>query len=161
MIVGVLTTATSFSRCNPMWFLSMGLCQGSGLCSSSSRKYPGTEGTNQNRHWNNHRWHATNSLERTRLSCWCFQNHKVCTYRAPVRYETKTCRSIVLLNKKIHILGKRYVVKHNLITEVYLMTVMETTTCFGLYWPSSGCLRNLRASYMHARARGVEISTYA
>ena len=35
---------------------------------------------------------------------------------------------------------KRYVVKHNLITEVYLMTVMETTTCFGLYWPSSGCL---------------------
>jgi len=34
---------------------------------------------------------------------------------------------------------KRYVVKHNLITEVYLMTVMETTTCFGLYWPSSGC----------------------
>ena len=34
--------ATSFSRCNPMWFLSMGLRQGSGLCSSSSRKYPGT-----------------------------------------------------------------------------------------------------------------------
>ena len=28
------------------------------------------------------------------------------------------------------------------------MTVMETTTCFGLYWPSSGCLGNLRASYM-------------
>ena len=56
---------------------------------------------------------------------------------------------------------KRYVVKHNLITEVYLMTVIETTTCFGLYWPSSGCLGNLRASYMHARARGVEISTYA
>ena len=56
---------------------------------------------------------------------------------------------------------KRYVVKHNLITEVYLMTVMETTTCFGLYWPSSGCLGNLRASYMHARMRGEEISTYA
>ena len=56
---------------------------------------------------------------------------------------------------------KRYVVKHNLITEVYLMTVMETTTYFGVYWPSSGCLGNLRASYMHARARGVEISTYA
>ena len=55
MIVGVLTTATSFSRCNPMWFLSMGLRQGSGLCSSSSRKYPGTESTNQNRHWNHHR----------------------------------------------------------------------------------------------------------
>jgi len=63
--------ATSFSRCNPMWFISMGLRQGLGLCSSSSRKYPGTEGTNQNRHWNHHRWPATNSLERTRLSCWC------------------------------------------------------------------------------------------
>ena len=45
---------------------------------------------------------------------------------------------------------RRYVVKHNLITEVYLMTVMETTTCFGLYWPSSGCLGNLRASYIAA-----------
>ena len=41
---------------------------------------------------------------------------------------------------------KRHVVKHNVITEVYLMTVMETTTCFGLYWPSSGCLVNVRAS---------------
>ena len=70
MIVGVLTTATSFSRCKPMLFLCMGLRQGSGLC-SSSRTYPGTEGTNQNRHWNHLRWHATNSLERTRLSCWC------------------------------------------------------------------------------------------
>jgi len=37
---------------------------------------------------------------------------------------------------------------------------METTTCFGLYWPSSGCLGNLRVSYMDARARGAEISTY-
>ena len=61
----------SFSRWNPMYFLIMGLHQGSGLCSSCSRKYPGTEGTNQNRHWNHHRWHATNSLEQTRLSCWC------------------------------------------------------------------------------------------
>jgi len=53
MIVGVVTTChtqhTSFSRCNSMWFLPMGL-QGSGLCSSTSRMYPGTEGTNQNRH---------------------------------------------------------------------------------------------------------------
>jgi len=44
MIVGVLTSChtqyTSFSRCNPMWFLSMELRQASGLCSSSSRKYP-------------------------------------------------------------------------------------------------------------------------
>jgi len=52
-------------------FISMGLRRGSGLCSSSSCKYPGTVGTNQNRHCNHHRWHATNSLERTRLSCWC------------------------------------------------------------------------------------------
>jgi len=48
MIVRVLTTChtqyASFSRCNPMWFLSMGLRQGSGLCSSSSRKYPRNEG---------------------------------------------------------------------------------------------------------------------
>ena len=103
MIVGVLTIATSFSRCNPLWFLSMGLRQGSGLCSSSSRKYPGTEGTNQNRHWNHHRRHATNSLERTRLSCWLLYNHKGYAYRAPVRYVTKTWR-VVLLNKETHIL---------------------------------------------------------
>jgi len=48
IIVGGLTAChtqyTSFSRCNHMWFLSMGLRQGSGLCSSSSRKYTGTEG---------------------------------------------------------------------------------------------------------------------
>ena len=30
------------------------------------RVHPGTEGTNQNRHWNHHSWHT----ERTRLSCW-------------------------------------------------------------------------------------------
>jgi len=96
IIVGILT---SFSRCNPMWFLSMGLRQGSGLCSSSSRKYPGTEGTNQNRHWNHHRWHATYSLERTWIPCWCLYNHKECTYRAPLRYVTITW-SVVLLNKK-------------------------------------------------------------
>jgi hypothetical protein len=48
MIVGVLATChtqyTSFPRCNPMWFLSMSLRQGSGLCSSSSLTCPGTEG---------------------------------------------------------------------------------------------------------------------
>jgi len=41
------------------------------------------------------------------------------------------------------------------------MTLMEKTTCFGLYWPSSGCLGNLRASNVHVRAHGLEISTYA
>jgi len=59
------------------------------------RVYPRTKGTNQNRHWNHHRWHA----ERTRLSCWCLWNHKGCTYRAPVRYVTTTW-SVVILNKK-------------------------------------------------------------
>jgi len=48
MIVGVLTTChtryASLSSCNPIRFISMGLRQGWGLCSSSSRKYPGTEG---------------------------------------------------------------------------------------------------------------------
>jgi len=44
------------------------------------------------------------------------------------------CGSAELVHK---MLRRRYVVKHNLITEVYLMTVMETTTCFGLCWPSS------------------------
>jgi len=34
---------TIHSRCNPIRFLSMGLRQGSGFCSFSSRKYPGTE----------------------------------------------------------------------------------------------------------------------
>ena len=67
------------------------------------RVYPGTEGTNQNRHWNHHRWHATNSLERTRLSCLYLWNHKGCIYRVPVRYVTKTW-SVVLLNTKIPIL---------------------------------------------------------
>ena len=80
---------TVHSRCNPMWFLSVELRQGSGLGASSSCKYPETEGTNQNRHWNHQRWNATNSLERTRLSCWCLYNHKGCTYRAPVKYVTK------------------------------------------------------------------------
>jgi hypothetical protein len=48
--------------------------------------------------------HVTNSLERTRLSCWRVKNHKRCTYRAPIKYVTKTW-SVVLLNKeKIHIL---------------------------------------------------------
>ena len=39
-----------------------------------------------------------------------------------------------------------------------------TTTYFGPYWPSSGCLKRtgLGSYYMHcARTRGVEISTYA
>ena len=62
-----------------------------------------TEGTNQNRHWNQHLWHATNSLERTRLSCWCLYNHKGFTYRAPLSYVTNTW-SVVLLHQKTYIL---------------------------------------------------------
>jgi len=49
IIVGMLTNCHTqyilLSRCNPLRFLSMGLRQGSGLFSSSSRKYPGTEGS--------------------------------------------------------------------------------------------------------------------
>ena len=41
-----------------LWCVS-GNGAGSALCSSSSRKYPGTEGTNQTRHWHYHHWHAT------------------------------------------------------------------------------------------------------
>jgi len=75
MTVNVLTTCYkqyTWNRSTCIFlFLSMGLCQGSGLCSSSCRTYPGTEATDQNRHWNHHCWHATNNLERTWLSCWC------------------------------------------------------------------------------------------
>ena len=67
------------------------------------RKYPGTEGTNQNRHWNHHRWHA----ERTGLSCWCVLNHKGCTYRASVRCVTET-GSVVIFNKKNTLLSRVY-----------------------------------------------------
>ena len=100
MIVGVLTTFhTQYTWDRSICIFLFNRT----TCSSSSRKYPETKGTNQNRHWNHHPWHATNSLERTRLSCWCLENHKGCTYRAPVRYVTRTW-SVVLLNKKIHIL---------------------------------------------------------
>jgi len=148
MTVGALTTVTSFSWCNPIWFLFMVLRQWSGLCSFSSRKYPGTEGTNQNRHWNHHRWHA----ERTRLSCWCLQNHKWCTYRAPVRYVTKTWSVVLLNKKKIHILLSQeycvwqvvktltiilnnhvyYRLKHNIRTSTQSWNISYIkATCFG------------------------------
>ena len=88
--------------------------------------------------------------------CFLFLNYKgrreksavlllnTCIVIMGISYRVLFCRRAwaVILGRK------RYVVKHNLITEVYLMTVMETTTCFGLYWPSSGCLGNLRASYI-------------
>ena len=93
MIVGVLTTChaqhTLFSIYNPMLFLSMGLRQGSGLFSSSSRKYPGTEGCYMLQPF------GTNTI----IVLICVYNHKGCTYRAPVRYVTKTF-SVILLNKK-------------------------------------------------------------
>jgi len=47
MVIGVIHNTQLMQ---PHVILSMGLRQGLGLCSSSSRKYPGTEGTNQNRH---------------------------------------------------------------------------------------------------------------
>jgi len=78
MIVGVLTAChsqyTCFSRCNPMWFLSMGLRQGPGLCSSSFRKYPGTEGCYMLQTvWNELDYH----VDVCRIT-------KGCTYRAPI-----------------------------------------------------------------------------
>ena len=59
MIVGGLTTRHKLE-------ISVCSCtdESRGLCSSSSRKYHGTEGTNQNGHWNHHRWHATDSLDK-------------------------------------------------------------------------------------------------
>jgi hypothetical protein len=66
-----------------------------GACVYRNWRY---ESESPNRHWNHHCWHP----EQTRLSCRCLQNHKGYTYRAPVRYVTKTW-SVVLLNKKKYI----------------------------------------------------------
>ena len=67
----------------------MGLRQGSGLCSSSSPKYPGTEGCYM--------------LQ----TVWNELDYRVDVCRitkgAHIRYVTKTW-SVVLLNKKTHIL---------------------------------------------------------
>ena len=114
MFVGVLTTChtqyTSFSRCNPIYGVTSRI-------RFMFLLFP-QEVTNQNRHSNHHRWHVTDSLERTGLSCWCLYNHKGCTYRAPVRYVTKT-GSVVLLNKR----------KHILLSEVYCVwQVVKTPT---------------------------------
>ena len=100
--VGVLATATSFSRYNPMWLFSMGVTSTIRFMFLLFTQVSRNWGTNQNGHWNHHYWHATNSSEWTPLSCWCPSNHKGCTYRAPVRYVTKTW-SAVLLNKTKHI----------------------------------------------------------
>ena len=56
---------------------------------------------------------------------------------------------------------KKYVVKHNLITEVYFNDCDGNNYMFQPVLAIIRLLGNLRASYMHARARGVEISTYA
>ena len=50
MTVELLTTCHIVLQMQPHVISFYGLRQGSVLCSSSSRKYPGTEGTNQNRH---------------------------------------------------------------------------------------------------------------
>jgi len=54
---------------------------------------------------------------RTKLSCWYLWNHKGCTYRAPVRYVTKTW-SVVLLNKKK---------THTLLSQVYCVWQVVNT----------------------------------
>jgi len=67
MIVGVLTTYHTQYTCDRSICIFHLIEQHSKfLLHASSRKYPGNKGTNQNRHWNHHRWHATN-MERTRL----------------------------------------------------------------------------------------------
>jgi len=81
------------------------------------RVYPGTEGTNQNRHWNHHHWHA----ERNWLSFWSLYNHKWCTYRAPVRYVTKTW-SAVILNKK-HVYAYLKCTVHDKFLKSFWMTL--------------------------------------
>ena len=96
MIVGVLRTChtqyISLSTCNPMWFLCMGLHQGSGLCSSSSRKYPGTEGCYMLQTV------RTNSIIVLRF----VESQRVHT-QSSCKDVTRTW-GVVLLNKKIHTL---------------------------------------------------------
>ena len=80
--------------------------------------------------------------ERTPLPCWCLQNHKGCTCRAPVRYVTKTW-SADLLNKTAKILLSQMcclleVVKTRTITSnnsvfVSLLYMFRASKC-----PSSG-----------------------
>jgi len=50
IIVGVLTTCHLGLQMQPHVISFYGIMSGSGLGSSCSRKYPGTEDTNQNRH---------------------------------------------------------------------------------------------------------------
>jgi len=54
---------------------------------------------------------------------------------------------------------KLYIVKHNCVTQVYLMAKW-TTTCFGPYWPSSGCLKStgLGSYYMHCARTVVQLA---
>ena len=78
-------------------------------------------------------------VERTRLSCLCLQNHKGCTYRAPVRYVTKTWR-VVLLNEKIHIL----------LTQVYLYDKLlkpRQSFLITLYFPVYQTTRHRISTY--------------
>jgi len=70
----------------------MWLRQGSGLYSSFSRKYPGTEGC-----------YMLQTVGTNWIIVLMFVESQRVHNRAPVRYVTKTW-SVVLLNKKIHIL---------------------------------------------------------
>jgi len=102
-------------------------------------------------------WHATNSLERTQFSCWCWQNHKGCTYRVRVRYVTKTW-SVVLLNRKIHILLSQVyclwqVVKTPTIilnNSVFIPTVLWLPVVT-VFWATPNHLDCLLASESHIR----------
>ena len=95
MNVGVLTTChTRYTWDRSICIFFMGLRQGLGLCSPSSRKVRIRTAIETI---------TADMLERTRLSCWCLLNHKGCTYSAPIRYVTKTWCVVLLKIKNTYI----------------------------------------------------------
>jgi len=102
MIVGVLKTATLFSRRNPMWFFLWGYVKDQIYVSPLPTGIPELKVRIRT---------AIETITADMLqTVWkeldyhvdVCGNHKGCTYRAPVRYVTKTWS--ILLNKKIHTL---------------------------------------------------------
>jgi len=74
MIVGVLTTChTQYTWDRSIWFFYLIEQHSKFLLHTLQVLYMCTlcDSTNINTIIDNHHWHATNSLERTRLSCWC------------------------------------------------------------------------------------------
>jgi len=109
------------------------------------------DSTNINTIIDNHRWHATDSLERTRLSCWCLLNHKGCTYRAPVNYVTKTW-SVVLLNKKYIYSYLKCIVYDKLLKsrQSFWITLYLFTNFYRKHLTTCHCLLNNFCSFVFA-----------